>query len=189
MHTTHHEASVTCGLAVRVAYALCDMHDACALQPASSGRACAPARSACVGASHMHTSQYSVPARSHTGCSTHTHSSTCCGARSKGSVVVSQPRGTGWRSVSVCHGAPRPWPVSDWLAIGTLAVRQCLQNFEITQKKHRVPDSSYIAIYVIGVHGCHSGFVWVPSNGTEIAASGCEIARDLCDRMCLNIFK
>ena len=27
-----------------------------------------------------------------------------------------------------------------------------------------------------------------PSHGTEIAASGCKIARDLCDWICLGIF-
>ena len=46
-----------------------------------------------------------------------------------------------------------------------------------------------VVILICNQHRYHSGFVRVPSNGTEIAASGCEIARDLCDRMCLNIFK
>ena len=56
---------------------------------------------------------------------------------------------------------------------------------------NRIPDYSYIAIYAIGTDIIQdsSGFVRVPSNGTEVAAISCEIARDLCDRMCLNIFK
>ena len=91
---------------------------------------------------------------------------------------------------TLCCGAPGPrrcaQSVSDWRFACVSARGKTLsqKNLEITEKYTQIPDSSYS-----NQDRYHLGFVRGPSNGTEIAASGCEIARELCDRMCLTIFK
>ena len=48
---------------------------------------------------------------------------------------------------------------------------------------NRIPDLP-IHRYICNRHRYHSRFVRFLNNGTEVAAGSCEIAGDLCDRMC-----
>ena len=101
-----------------------------------------------------------------------------------------QPRGTGCRVVSVCHGTPRPWRWLGQRVQDECSASPCVNARKTSRLPRNQPDSRLLLYrYICNRHRYHSRFVRVPNNGTEVAASSCEIARDLCDRMCLNIFK
>ena len=59
-----------------------------------------------------------------------------------------QPRGTGWRSVNVYRGAPRPQRCLGQSVTGALR-GSVLVKLRDYPDKHSIPDSSCIAIYVI----------------------------------------
>ena len=101
-------------------------------------------------------------------------------------IVGTQPRGTGWRVVSVCHGVPRPWRC---LGQRVLAASPCVNARKTSRLPRNQPDSRFTyTSLVCNRHRYHSRFVRFLNNGTEVAAGSCEIAGDLCDRMCL-LFK